>query len=112
MQKNDWKDRLNMAYSTDPNFEYEYDEQEKQETLPKHKQQLRVSIEKKGRGGKVATLISNFVGTEEDLKDLARILKTKCGVGGSAKDDQILIQGELKTKVLEILHTEGYTQAK
>lgn len=112
MKQNDWKDRLNMAYSTNPDFRYEYDEETAVETLPKNKQQLRVSIEKKGRGGKTATLVSNFVGNEEDLKELARLLKTKCGVGGSAKDDQILIQGDLKSKVTEILKSEGYTQTR
>ncbi len=112
MKQNDWKDRLNMAYSTNPDFRYEYDEEPAVETLPKNKQQLRVSIEKKGRGGKTATLVSNFVGNEEDLKELARLLKTKCGVGGSAKDDQILIQGDLKSKVTEILRSEGYTQTR
>lgn len=112
MKQNDWKDRLNMAYSTNPDFRYEYDEKPAVETLPKNKQQLRVSIEKKGRGGKTATLVSNFVGNEEDLKELARLLKTKCGVGGSAKDDQILIQGDLKSKVTEILKSEGYTQTR
>ncbi len=112
MKQNDWKDRLNMAYSTNPDFRYEYDEEPAVETLPKNKQQLRVSIEKKGRGGKTATLVSNFVGNEEDLKELARLLKTKCGVGGSAKDDQILIQGDLKSKVTEILKSEGYTQTR
>ncbi len=112
MKQDDWKDRLNMAYSTNPDFRYEYDEEPAVETLPKNKQQLRVSIEKKGRGGKTATLVSNFVGNEEDLKELARLLKTKCGVGGSAKDDQILIQGDLKSKVTEILKSEGYTQTR
>lgn len=112
MKSNDWKDRLNVVYSTNPNFRYETSEEEETETLPKNQQKLRVSMEKKGRGGKTVTLIRGFVGTEDDLKDLGKLLKTKCGVGGSVKDDEIIIQGDFKQRIIDLLKTEGYTQTK
>ena len=112
MKKNDWKDRLNVVYSTNPDFGYEMDNDEEQVTLDKDKQNLRVSIDKKNRGGKVVTLITGFVGTENDLKELGKLLKSKCGVGGSAKDGEIIIQGDFKTKVMELLVREGYTKTK
>ena len=112
MKKNDWKDRLNVVYSTNPDFQYDYDEEEGTQTQPKNQQKLRVSIEKKGRGGKTVTVIKGFAGAEDDLKELGRLLKSRCGVGGSVKDGEILIQGELKARTIEILKAEGYTQAK
>ena len=112
MKKNDWKDRLNVVYSTNPDFGYEMDNDEEQVTLDKDKQNLRVSIDKKNRGGKVVTLITGFVGTEDDLKELGKFLKSKCGVGGSAKDGEVIVQGDFKQKVLELLKKEGYTQTK
>lgn len=112
MKKNDWKDRLNVVYSTNPDFQYNYDEEEEAQTLPKNQQKLRVSIEKKGRGGKTVTVIKGFTGPEDDLKELGRLLKSRCGVGGSAKDGEILIQGDLKARITEVLKAEGYTQAK
>lgn len=112
MKKNDWKDRLNIVYSTNPDFAYITDEKEEKETLPKQHQKLRVSIEKNHRGGKTVTIIRNFVGSDEDLKKLGRLLKMKCGVGGSVKDSEILIQGEFKEKITELLKSEGYTQSK
>ena len=112
MKNNDWKDRLNVVYSTNPDFGYEMDNDEEQVTLDKAKQNLRVSIDKKNRGGKVVTLITGFIGTENDLKELGKLLKSKCGVGGSVKDGEILIQGEFKQRVIELLKAEGYTQTK
>lgn len=113
MKNNDWKERLNVVYSTNPNFQYENEiDEEYTETLPKDRQKLRVSIEKKGRGGKTATLVRGFIGTEEDLKELGKLLKTKCGVGGSVKDGEIIIQGELRQRVIELLKAEGYIQSK
>lgn len=112
MKSNDWKDRLNVVYSTNPDFNYESIEKEESNTLPKNQQKLRVSMEKKGRGGKTVTLIKGFIGTEEDLKNLGKLLKTKCGVGGSVKDEEIIIQGDFKQRIIELLKTEGYTQTK
>ena len=105
---NDWKDRLGMVFSTNPDFQYETDEQGEQETLPANKQNLRVELDKKQRNGKKATLITGFIGSDQDLKELAKILKTKCGVGGSTKDGEILIQGDFCNKVIEILKNENY----
>lgn len=112
MKNNDWKNRLNIVYSTNPDFSYETTEEETNETLPKNQQKLRVSIEKKGRGGKTVTLVKGFVGTEDDLKSLSKSLKTKCGVGGSTKDGEIIIQGDFKQRIIDLLKTEGYTQTK
>ena len=112
MKKNDWKDRLNIVYSTNPDFQYSTDEKEETETLPKQQQKLRVSIEKNHRGGKTVTIVKNFVGSDEDIKELGRLLKTRCGVGGTRKEGEILIQGEFKEKIIEILKKEGYTQTK
>lgn len=112
MANNDWKSRLNVVYSTNPDFQYTTDEEELIETLPKQQQKLRVSIEKNHRGGKTVTLVKNFVGCDDDLKELARLLKTRCGVGGSAKDGEIIVQGDFKPRVIEILKQEGYTQTK
>ena len=112
MKNNDWKDRLNVVYSTNPDYQYENVEEEEAATLPKNQQKLRVSMEKKGRGGKTVTLIRGFIGTEDDLKDLSKLLKTKCGVGGSAKDEEIIIQGDFKQRIIDLLKAEGYTQTK
>lgn len=112
MKNNDWKDRLNVVFSTNPDFNHEKMEEEEEATLPKNQQKLRVSMEKKGRGGKTVTLIKGFIGTEDDLKDLGKLLKTKCGVGGSAKEGEIIIQGDFKQRIIELLKTEGYTQTK
>lgn len=111
-ENNDWKDRLNVVYSTNPDFGYEMDNDEEQVTLDKNKQNLRVSIDKKNRGGKVVTLITGFIGTENDLKELGKLLKSKCGVGGSAKDGEIMVQGDFKTKIIELLIKEGYAKTK
>jgi translation initiation factor 1 len=108
MMDNDWKARLGTVYSTNPDFHYETEAGREAETLPPDKQDLRVQLDKKQRNGKKATLITGFVGTDEDLKALAKILKTKCGVGGSAKDGEILIQGDFCNKVIEILKAENY----
>ena len=112
MKNNDWKDRLNVVYSTNPDYQYENTGEEEAETLPKNQQKLRISMEKKGRGGKTVTLIKGFIGTEDDLKELGKLLKTKCGVGGSAKEGEIIIQGDFKQRIIELLKAEGYTQTK
>lgn len=112
MKNNDWKERLNVVYSTNPDFKYESAEEEVVETPDKKQQKLRVSIEKKGRGGKTVTLVNGFRGTEDDLKELGKLLKTRCGVGGSVKEGEIIIQGEFKQRIIELLKAEGYTQTK
>ena len=109
---NDWKERLNVVYSTNPNFNYEMDDDEEQVTPAPAQQNLRVQLDRKNRGGKVVTLITGFVGTDNDLKDLGKFLKTKCGVGGAAKDGEIIVQGDFKQKILELLKKEGYTKTK
>ncbi len=96
-----------FAYSTNPDYEPEFGSDE-QETLSPNEQTLEVHIEKKQRGGKVATIIRGFIGTDEDLKDLAKTLKSACGVGGSSKDGEILIQGEKREKVMEVLQKKGF----
>jgi len=105
---NDWKDRLGMVYSTNPDFRFESTAGNEAETLPPTRQDLRVQLDKKQRNGKKATLITGFIGTDEDLKLLAKKLKTKCGVGGSCKDGEILIQGDFCNKVIEILKSDNY----
>lgn len=105
---NDWKERLNVVYSTNPDFVYQTDDEPEAETLEPSKQHLKVSIDRKQRAGKSVTLVQGFVGTDDDLKELGRLLKNKCGVGGSAKDGEVIIQGEFKQKVADILTAAGY----
>lgn len=112
MKQNDWKQRLGVMYSTNPDFQYETDEPKEENTLPKEKQQLRVSLDKRNRGGKMVTLITGFRGTSDDLEVLGKLLKVKCGVGGSAKDGEIIVQGDLRKKVLDILQKEGYSKSR
>lgn len=106
------KKRKGVVYSTNNNFCYSEDKIEEIPTLPKQQQKLRISMERAGRGGKTATLVRGFVGTETDLQALCKTLKQKCGVGGSAKNGEIIIQGDLREKLQEILKKEGYTQTK
>ncbi len=106
--ENDWKKRLGVVYSTNQDFDFENQGKDEKETLPGKQQNLYVSLDKKNRKGKAVTLISGFVGSEEDLKELGKMLKSKCGVGGSVKDGEILLQGDHRKKLLEILQKEGY----
>ena len=108
----DWKERLGVVYSTNPDFKYDNGETEQTETLPKDKQNLRVWRDTHGRGGKVATVVRGFVGSDDDLSELAKLLKRKIGVGGSAKDGEIIIQGENRDRILQILLDEGYSRTK
>ena len=113
MKNNDWKERLNVVYSTNPDFKYESVEEEAVETLDKKTTETPCQYRKKKDGvAKTVTLINGFIGTENDLKELGKLLKSKCGVGGSVKDGEILIQGEFKQRVIELLKAEGYTQTK
>ncbi|GAB6011443.1 translation initiation factor [Viscerimonas tarda] len=112
MKNNDWKDRLNIVYSTNPNFGYESEDEQSAETLPKEKQLLRISLDKRNRKGKAVTLITGFIGATEDLEDLGKFLKVKCGVGGSAKEGEIIIQGDFRNKALELLQKEGYAKSR
>ena len=104
----DWKDRLGVVFSTNPDFKYTTAETEEADTLPPSRQRLIVGIDRRNRGGKQVTLISGFVGKADDLKELGRTLKTKLGVGGSAKDGEITIQGDFRDKVVSILQGLGY----
>ena len=108
MKDNDWKSRLGVVYSTNPDFQYETAPEVEAETLPPSKQRLIVAIDRRNRGGKQVTLVSGFVGSADDLKELGRTLKTRCGVGGSAKDGEITIQGDFRDKVVALLKELGY----
>ena len=108
MAENDWKKRLGVVFSTNPDFQYEEEAVSEPETLEPWKQNLLVSIDRKGRGGKQVTLVTGFVGTSEDLAELGRTLKVKCGVGGSAKDGEITIQGDFRERVTTLLKDMGY----
>ena len=96
-----------IMYSTDPTFDYQEDTTSL-EVVPNNQQDLRVMLDRKNRGGKAVTLITGFIGTATDLEVLAKMLKTKCGVGGAAKDGEILIQGDFREKVFTLLQKEGY----
>jgi translation initiation factor 1 len=98
----------NVVYSTNPNFDYEFEAEQEAETLMPSKQQLRISLDKKNRAGKAVTLITGFVGTVADLEVLGKMLKSKCGVGGSVKDGEIILQGDFRVKASEILIKEQY----
>jgi translation initiation factor 1 len=107
-KKNNWKLREGVVYSTSDEFTYSHQQQEEAETLVPAKQSLRVQMDNSGRAGKQVTLITGFVGTHADLDTLTKLLKTKCGVGGSSKEGEILIQGDARDKVMAILTKEGY----
>lgn len=111
-KNNDWKKRDGVVYSTSDSFEYNHGDQEDQETLPPAQQKLKVLLDKKARAGKQVTLVEGFVGSDDDLKELGKLLKNKCGVGGSAKDGEILIQGDHRDKVLQVLLLAGYGAKK
>lgn len=112
MADNDWKKRLGVVYSTNPDFTYAEEPEAEVETLEPGKQKLIVTIDRSGRAGKQVTLVKGFVGAEEDLAALGKALKVKCGVGGTAKDGEITIQGDLRDKVTQLLISMGYVKAK
>jgi translation initiation factor 1 len=105
---NGWKDRLGVVFSTNRDFNYENEGKDEQQTLPPQQQNIKVQLDRKKRNGKNVTLITGFIGSEDDLKSMGKMLKTKCGVGGTVKDGEILIQGDFCNKIIEILKTEGY----
>ncbi len=107
-KKNNHKDREGVVYSTNPDFEFSLNIPSEEETLPNQQQDLRVSLDTKLKAGKKATVIKGFVGTAFDLKTLEKKLKAKCGVGGSSKDGEIIIQGDVVAKIMDILKDDGY----
>lgn len=109
---NDWKKRLDIVYSTNPDYHYNKEDEGETDTQPKEKQLLRVSLDKRNRKGKAVTLITGFAGTDDDLQELGKLLKMKCGVGGSAKEGEIIVQGDHRAKVLDILQKEGYAKSR
>ena len=106
------KEFKNIVYSTNPDFQYEYEEDEQVETLPPSQQNLKIHLEKKHRGGKTVSIVKDFIGSDDDLKELGKILKSKCGTGGSVKDGEIIIQGDFRDKIMDILLKEGYKAKK
>ena len=112
MSKKNKNDKYGFVYSTDPNFQFESEEEQNAGTLPAKQQKLRIRLDTKHRGGKAVTLVEGFIGKEEDLEDLGKKLKNYCGTGGSAKDGEIIIQGDQREKVLQWLQKTGYTNAK
>jgi translation initiation factor 1 len=108
----DWKERLGIVYSTNPDFSYDKRKDQEPDTLPPHQQNLYVSLDRKQRKGKSVTLIKGFIGLEDDLKELSKKLKSRFGVGGSAKDDEIIIQGDFVQRVIEYLEAEKYKVKK
>lgn len=108
MADNDWKKRLGVVFSTNPDYIYEEETCEEPRTLPPSEQKLVVTIDRRNRGGKQVTLVKGFTGSGEDLAALGKTLKVKCGVGGTAKDGEITIQGDFRDKVTELLCSMGY----
>lgn len=107
-KKNDWKKRDGVVYSTNSDFNYEVKQEASEETLPAQQQQLRVQLDKSMRAGKQVTLVTGFTGKTGDIETLGKLLKVKCGVGGSVKDREIIIQGDHRDKIVQILIKEGY----
>lgn len=108
MSDNDWKKRLGVVFSTNPDFEYDKGEGDAVVTLPPSQQKLRIALDRRNRAGKQVTVVSDFIGSDDDLKELCKSLKTKCGVGGSAKEGLIVIQGDQRSKIAELLLSAGY----
>ena len=107
-KNNDWKERLGVTYSTNLDFAYQTDAAPEVEPLPPDRQRLRVRIDRRNRGGKTVTSVEGFRGRPDDLEALGKALKVRCGVGGATKDGEIILQGDLRQKVADILQSEGY----
>ncbi|MDR0713630.1 MAG: translation initiation factor [Bacteroidales bacterium] len=112
MPKQQARNRINVVYSTNPDYQYRYDTDDTPETLPPSRQNLRVTLDRKNRSGKAVTVVTGFTGAKDDLETLAKELKTKCGVGGTAKNGEILIQGDFREKILQLLKQNGYPAKK
>lgn len=104
---NDWKERLGVVFSTNPDFQYETDSKDEATTLPPEKQNLKVWLDRL-KGGRVATVVRGFVGSDDDLAAMGKELKKSCGVGGTAKDGEIIIQGDHRDRVVDLLTKAGY----
>jgi len=109
---NDRKKRIDIVYSTNPDYHFQEEGEEKRETVLKEKQLLRISLDKRNRRGKAVTLVTGFTGSDDELQVLGKMLKMKCGVGGSAKEGEIIVQGDHREKVLGILQKEGYVKSR
>ena len=112
MSKKNKADNLGFVYSTDPDFSFQHAQHEEEKTLLPEQQKLKIRLDTKRRAGKIVTLIENFIGTNNDLEELGKKLKNFCGTGGSAKDNEIIIQGDQRKKVLQWFLTNGYKQSK
>jgi translation initiation factor 1 len=106
--ENDWKKRLGVVYSTNPGFQYEEEGDQRQKTLSPEQQKLYVSLDRKNRKGKAVTLVEGFTGSDGDLKSLGKELKNKCGSGGTAREGEIIIQGDFRDRVMTILRDKGF----
>lgn len=111
MSKNK-KKRVGIVYSTNPEYDYNYQEDANEESIPSNQQKLRVLLDRKKRKGKEVTLVTGYIGPDDDLKTLGKMLKSKCGVGGSVKDGEIILQGDHRKRVVDLLKGEGYTNTK
>ncbi len=112
MSNNDWKSRLGMVYSTNPDATFDFEEDSEEEKIDKQKQKIRISLDRKQRRGKQVTLVTDFLGSDDDLNALGKMLKSKCGVGGSVKDGEIIIQGDHRQKIHKLLVDDGYTKSR